>query len=102
MSSMQLLIFAYSKKMRVIAVLAITLLIVICFLDVSIKTFLISIFRVWNLLHQLGEEPCQADARYDVEEQTGIDVALTADRDEYLAGDRVAYEESGGDASHPL
>ena len=51
--------------------------------------------RVWNLLHQLGEEPSQADARYDVEEQAGIDVALTADRDEYLAGDRVAYEESG-------
>ena len=60
------------------------------------------IFRVWNLLHQLGEEPSQADARYDVEEQTSIDVALTADRDEYLAGDRVAYEEGGGDAAHPL
>ena len=58
--------------------------------------------RVWNLLHQLGEEPCQADARYDVEEQTGIDVALTADWDEYLAGDRMGYEEGGGDAAHPL
>ena len=51
------------------------------------------IFRVWNLLHQLGEEPCQADARYDVEEQAGIDVALTTDRDEYLPGDRMADEQ---------
>ena len=35
------------------------------------------IFRVWNLLHQLGEEPCQADARYDVEEQANILKAVT-------------------------
>ena len=53
------------------------------------------IFRVWNLLHQLGEEPCQTDARYDVEEQAGIDVSMTADRDEYLAGDGMGDEEGG-------
>lgn len=53
------------------------------------------IFRVWNLLHQLGEEPSQADARYDIEQQSGIDVSMTADRDEYLAGNGMGDEEGG-------
>ena len=53
------------------------------------------IFRVWNLLHQLGEEPSQADARYDVEQQSGIDVSMTADGDEYLARDGMGDEEGG-------
>ena len=43
----------------------------------------------------MGEEPSQADARYDVEEQAGIDVSMTADRDEYLAGDGMGDEEGG-------
>ena len=52
-------------------------------------------FHLWirNLFHQLRKQPSEADARDDVEQQAGIEVALTTDRDEYLPGDRMADEQ---------
>ena len=53
------------------------------------------VFRIRNFLHQLGKEPRYADAGNDVEQQSGIDVAMTTDRNENLTGNRMTHEEGG-------
>lgn len=88
----------YSYAIRAIAIQPIALFILtfVAFLVISLH------FWIGYLFHQQGEEPGEAEARHDVEQETGIDVAATAQGDENLPRDGVADEEGGGDAARPL